>query len=480
MFEERLTEFEPIFYPRSIAVVGASASLNKAGSGWVMALRAAGFRGAVYPVGASGGTIAGLQIFPRLSLVPADNIDYAIVAIPRESVLELLDECAAKKVKAVQFFTAGFSELGEVEGHELEREMLKRARKSGIRIIGPNCIGIYCPEHNLPSPLGTIGKPGCVGFISQSGGVAAKLIEIGVARHINYSKGVSFGNGIDLDASDFLQYLGADPKTRVVGAYLEGARDGRRLLSTLKEVARTKPVILWKGGRTDVGAQVAMSHTGSLASPAAVWSGMLRQTGVIEVRSLEELSDALLCFQCSPYWKRGGIGIVGGLADGGGGISVSASDACVENGLDVPPLSQETRDNLAQILGKVGSILRNPVDVSQAQPRGLPVLFQAIGLVARDTRIGLLLIQEDVDILLPVYSWKGVEEINEFFIHLVDKCNKPVVVVLPPGSAEKERLEVEQKLLAARVAVFPSVERAAKAISRFKQYSRWQVGEDRL
>ena len=474
MFEEKLKEFEPLFYPKSVAVVGASSTSIKVGSVWVGALLSAGFPGPIYPVGSSGGKIFNLEIFPKLRLVPGE-VDYVIVAIPRQSVLDLLDDCAIKKVKAVQFFTAGFSEMGTPQGYRLEEQMLEKARKGGIRIIGPNCIGLYCPEHKMPSLMGKIGKTGPVGFISQSGGIAVKLIEIGIARHINYSKGVSFGNGIDLDASDFLQYLGADPKTKVIGAYLEGTRDGVRLFNTMKEVTKVKPLVALKGGRTEVGAQAAMSHTGSLASSAAIWSAMFRQAGAIEVHSLEELTDTLLIFQQLNRWQGTSAAIIGGLADGGGGISVSAGDACVERGLRIPPLSPETKQELGKLLGEVGSILRNPVDVSQAH--GMATLFQAIDLVARDTIIDIVLIQEDIDILLPIYSWKGLEEINEFFIELGGRHNKPIIVILPPGSAEPERLQIEQKLLAASTPVFCSMERAAKAIYKLNQYSCWQEAQ---
>jgi acyl-CoA synthetase (NDP forming) len=473
LFEEKLKEFEPIFYPKSIAVVGASAASIKAGSVWVWVLKSAGFPGLIYPIGTSGGRIADLDIFPNLRLVPGE-IDYVIVSIPRQSVLELLDDCAAKNVKAVQFFTAGFSEIDAQEGRKLEEQLLEKARQGNIRIIGPNCIGVYCPEDKIPFPLGMLGESGPVGFVSQSGGIATKLVTIGIARHINYSKGVSFGNGIDLDASDFLQYLAADPKTKVIGAYLEGTRDGTRLFNTMKEVATVKPLIVWKGGRTEAGAQAALSHTGSLVSSAAIWSAMLKQVGAIEVHCLEELTDTLLIFQQLGRWQGTSAAIIGGLADGGGGNSVAAGDACMENGLQVPPLSFETKQKLSELLGEVGSILRNPVDVSQAQFRGLATLFQAIDSVARDTVIDIVLIQEDIDILLPIYSHKGLEEINEFFIELGRKQNKPIIVVLPPGSAEPERLQIEQKLLAASIPVFCSMERAAKAIYRLNQYSYWQ------
>jgi len=473
LFEEKLKEFEPIFYPKSIAVVGVSATSIKAGSLWVWSLVSSGFPGRIYPVGSKGGQIGDLQIFPNLRLVPGE-VDYVIVSIPRQSVLELLDDCVAKNVKAVQFFTAGFSEMDAQQGHKLEEQMLEKARRRGIRIIGPNCIGVYCPEHKIPFLMGAPGESGPVGFVSQSGGIATKLVTTGTARHINYSKGVSFGNGIDLDASDFLQYLAADPKTKVIGAYLEGTRDGARLFNTMKEVTRVKPLIIWKGGRTEAGAQAAISHTGSLASSAAIWSAMLRQAGAIEVRSLEELTDTLLIFQQLNHWQGTNAAIIGGLADGGGGNSVSAGDACMENGLKVPPLSIETKRELSELLGEVGSILHNPVDVSQAQFRGLPTLFRAIDLVARDTATDVVLIQEDMDILLPIYSWKGLEEINEFLIQLNNRHNKPVIVILPPGSAEPERLQLEKKLLAASIPVFCSMERAARAIDKLNQYSCWQ------
>jgi acyl-CoA synthetase (NDP forming) len=473
LFEEKLKEFEPIFYPKSIAVVGVSATSIKAGSLWVSDLRSAGFPGPVYPVGSSGGRIGDLEIFPSLRLIPGE-VDYVIVAVPRQSALELIDDCAAKSVKAVHFFTAGFSETETQQGRKLEEQMLEKARQGKVRIIGPNCIGVYCPEHRIPFLMGILGESGSVGFVSQSGGIATKLVTIGIARHINYSKGVSFGNGIDLDASDFLQYLTADPKTKIIGAYLEGTRDGTRLFNTMKEVARAKPLAVWKGGRTEAGAQAALSHTGSLGSSAAIWSAMLKQAGAIEVHSLEELTDTLLVFQHFGHGQGTRAAIIGGLADGGGGNSVAAGDACMENGLKVPPVSLETRHKLSELLGEVGGILCNPVDVSQAQFRGLATLFQAIDSVVRDATSDIVLIQEDIEILLPIYSQKGLEEINGFFIDLRHRQNKPLIVVLPPGSAETERLEIEQKLLAGSIPVFCSMERAAKAIYRLNQYSCWR------
>ena len=470
MFEERLKEFEPIFYPKSIAVVGASTNEAKTGSLWVKGLISAGFPGRVYPVGASGGTISGVEILPNLRLVPGE-VDYVIVSIPRQFALDLLDDCAVKKVKAIHFFTAGFSETGNSEWRELEGQLVKKARQNGIHIVGPNCIGVYCPESTIPyGPSHKIGVPGSIGFVSQSGGIGNKLMEVGIARWINYSKGVSFGNGIDLDASDFLQYFAADPKTTIIGAYLEGTRNGHLLFDTIKEVTKIKPLVIWKGGRTKTGAQAAMSHTGSLASSSYVWSAMLKQAGAIEAHSLEELADTLLTLQDIGRWRGNSAAIIGGLADGGGGISVSASDTCAERGLKIPPLCDKTKDKLTELLGEVGSILHNPVDVSQARRHGPSNLFHAIELIVQDPVIEIVMIQEDVEILLASFPHEEVERINDFFIELKNRHKKPLVVVLPPGSAELERLDIEQKLLRAKIPVFHTMERAAKTIVNISSY----------
>ncbi len=468
---EGSSEFEATFHPKSIAVVGASSDERKSGAKWVLGLKAAGYEGAVYPVSAGGGSIAGLDIFTSLSSVPGD-VECVIASIPARSVLQLLDECIAKRVRVVQFFTAGFSETGSTEGESLEREILKRVSNSGLRIIGPNCIGSFCPQCHIPlgpSSLGRTGLAGHVSFVSQSGGIAAKLVEYGIARQIRFSKGVSVGNSIDLDASDFIRYFVHDEATHVIGAYLEGTRDGRRLFASLRQACAVKPTVIWKGGRTEAGAEAAMSHTGSLASSAPVWSAMLQQAGAIEARSLEELADCLLLLQqLGPVHVRK-VAIVGGLADGGGGISVSGSDACNDNALAVPPLESTTRERLLDLIGEVGSILRNPVDVSPAQFRGLETLFEAIRVVASDASSDLVIVQEDVDIMHSFLGIAETREVNEFLTRLPRETEKPMAVVLPGGAAELHRVEVENQLLAAGIPVFPAMSRAARAIALVSQ-----------
>ncbi len=474
--EKVIREFEPVFYPESIAIVGVSQNVFKVGSLWLKAIIDAGFNGPVYPVHPLGGEFLGLKVYSSVKEIPG-IVDYVIVSIPREAVPELLDDCA-DKVKAVHFFTAGFSEIGDVSGYELEEELVRKAQSGGFRIIGPNCIGVYCPEGKVPyGPSGRIGKAGSVGFISQSGGIGEKLVELGAARGINYSKGISFGNGIDLDSVDFMEYMAVDPKVYIIGAYLEGTRNGRRLFTTMKKVARLKPLVVWKAGRTDVGAAAAMSHTGSLASPASIWSAALRQCGAVEVRSVEEMADTLLIFQQLGQWrgsgKGNGIAVVGGLADGGGGISVSSSDACAELGLHIPSLSMETRHKLTGILGQVGSILHNPVDVSQSGSNP-DIIREALGIVLADPSIELVIIQEDAGILLKYFPMEWVQDINTVFVDFRASQEKPIVIVSPPGASDLQRLEIEQRLTQASIPVFPTMERAAKAVANISSYYQMQ------
>jgi acyl-CoA synthetase (NDP forming) len=471
--QELIREFEPIFYPKSIAVVGISQNIFKVGSLWLKAIIDAGFRGAIYPIHPRGGEFLGLKVYSSIKEVP-EIVDYVIVSIPREAVPELLDDCA-HKVKAVHFFTAGFGEAGDITGRKLEEELIKKARQGGFRIIGPNCIGVYSPEVRVPyGPSGRIGEVGSVGFISQSGGIGEKLVELGLARGIRYSKGISFGNGIDLDSPDFMEYMAADPRISVIGAYLEGAKNGHRLFVTMKDASKLKPLIVWKAGRTDVGAAAAASHTGSLAASARIWSAALRQSGAIDVQDVEELTDTLLIFQQLGRLEVKGtsIAVVGGLADGGGGISVSASDACAELGLDIPALSSETRRKLTNLLGRVGSILHNPVDVSQSGSNR-STIKEATGLVLADPSIDIVIVQIDAGILLKYFPWELVESIFTAFIELRAEREKPIVIVSPPGIDETRRIDMEQQLARASIPVFPTMKRAAKAIINLSRYSRF-------
>jgi acyl-CoA synthetase (NDP forming) len=267
-----------------------------------------------------------------------------------------------------------------------------------------------------------------------------------------------------------------DPKTGVVGMYLEGPRDSAHLFQVMREATRRKPVFVWKGGRTAAGARAASSHTGALAASASVWSAALRQAGAVEVNGLDELADTLLLFQSVGRLERANLGIICGLTDGGGGEAVLSADACAVQGIEVTPFTDRTRRELLGLLGQVGSVLVNPVDVSQ-RSGNLQAFEKTIELVAGEPNIDLIAVYQNVDLLVAFLSRPMADLMNDVVAKASRKHGKPVIVVSPPGTLDKDRLEVETKLSEAGTPVFPSMDRAAKAIANVRQYCRLHPGQ---
>ena len=468
--QEKLREFKAVFYPRSIAVVGVSRNEQTQASRYFRALLNRGFKGNLYPVNPNSNDIQGLKAYPNLKSIP-EPVDYVYVNIPRKSVPALLDDCVAKKVKVVAFFTAGFSETGEEEGIKLEKEILKKAREGGFRVIGPNCVGVYSPGANIPcTAAGLLGEVGSTAFICQSGSLIVRAVQNGINCGLRFSKAVSFGNGCDLDSTDFLEYFAIDPQTRAIGAYLEGVKDGHRFLQIAKEITKRKPLIVWKGGETEAGAKAAISHTAALSSPAFLWKAALRQAGAIEAHDLEELTDTLFALQQLPLLKDYRLTIVSGLVDGGGGQTVAAADTCSKLGLEVPPFSDQTKRQLNALIGQVGTILHNPLDVSESR-MNIETIRQAIRIAGADQLIDLIIIQENMDLLLNFMPWEWIEQMSDMLVDLAKEQRKPIVVILETGLAEAERIKLVSKLLAAQVPVFPTLPRAVRAIAHMSRYS---------
>ena len=468
-----LEELEPVFYPRSIAVVGASPNEAKIGSQWLKGLIACGFSGDVYPVNPRGGEVFGLKIYPDLRSITG-LVDLVIVCIPRGGVLPLLDDCAAKQVKAVYFFTAGFSEVGDPKWSWVEGEMVSRARSGRFRIIGPNCFGVYSPEHGMPyGPFCLRTAVGRVGVISQSSGHLGKIIEFASMRGLGLSKAVSVGNACDLGCVDFLKYLAVDSKTTVIGLYVEGPRNARGLFEMLRAACQVKPVVVWKGGRSTAGARSAVSHTGALSSSAVTWSVALRQAGAIEVEGLDEMTDTLLLLDKVGQVRRGNLGVVCGLTDGGGGEAVMVSDACAQLGIDVPALKEKAGHELVDLIGEVGSVLCNPVDMSQRQ-RDPQTLRRAMEVVAGEPQVDLIVVYENAGVILDSFPESTAEALNATIGDFARGQEKPVLVVLQHGPAENRRVQIERSLAGAGIAVFPSIERAAKAIANVRRYTTFR------
>ncbi|MBI2858806.1 MAG: hypothetical protein HYX90_06990 [Chloroflexi bacterium] len=319
-------------------------------------------------------------------------------------------------------------------------------------------------------PSSLMGKPGAVGFASQSGGHALKMAETGANIGIGYSKMVSYGNGADLEAADFIQYFAADPRTEIVSAYLEGCRDGRRLFEAIRVASSSKPVVVWKGGQSRQGAEAAASHTGSLVASVDMWRAALAQAGAVPVRDMEELADTLLLFQQVKTLKGLRVGIVCGLTDGGGGESVLSADHCAAHGIEVPRFSPQARQILSALFGEIGSVLRNPLDVSQAGG-GVDKIRQGLEVVVSEQHLDAIIVYENADIIARFLPQGRLEEINRAVLDFAAKSKKPTVVVLPPGGNDRVWLETREALLKEGVAVFPSTDRAARAMANVRAYS---------
>jgi acetyltransferase len=453
---------DEIFSPRSAAIVGASPSAMGFATGVTFALKEAGFP-AIYPVNPKYKEVFGLPCYPSVSAIPGP-VDNVMVSIPAESVLALLDDCAAKGVKSVQFFTAGFRESGYTERADLEKEMLKKARAGGFRIIGPNCVGISVPKSRFVTTSGVPLEPGPIAFISQSGGHAHNLPYFGGPRGVHFSKIVSYGNALDVDESELLQYFARDPDTEIIAAYIEGVKDGRQFISALKE-ATSKPVVIYKGGMTEAGKRAAYGHTASLTSSVSAFRALCRQMKTIQVDDPDELIDVLVALRFTSIPRGTGVAIIGG----GGGPSVLASDEMERAGLTVPGLSPDVQTKLRQFLPLAGSIFRNPIDAANLiSPEAIMGTMRILGDVP------------DINMLLyhlgfhPISRWgqgrvAAISGLGNVFLEAQRLTGKPVLLTLcpPPDlNGMREFLTVQEEFVKAGLPVFHSMSQAARAMAR--------------
>lgn len=466
--QKKFQEMDLLFHPDSIAVVGVSEERLSTGASYLLGLLRAGFKGKVFAVGRNSGNMAGLPIYRSVREVPGE-VDYVSVFIPREEVLALLEECRGKGVKGMQLFTAGFSELDE-EGRKLEQELVNKARHLGIRLIGPNCTGLSCTKQRIAlGPLGFFGEEGNVAFLSQSGGFGAVIYDYGSFLRLRFSKVISFGNAADLDAVDFLEYLLLDPDTQIIGAYFEGAKRNREFLAVLKEVAKKKPLVIWKGGKTKEGRETAFSHTASLSSAPWIWSSLIKQVGAVEVESMEEMAATLLAFQNLPPLRGRKAVVIAGLVGAGGGMSVASSDALALAGLELPHLSPSLRARLQGIFPRlVGTILRNPIDLGASPVR----LGETLELLSTEGDFDLILFWLPIWQLLELgecwaEEWKKAVDI---LIEFNKQGKVPLAGIMPPGTMNEVGTKLLYEFQQAGIAVFPSLDSGSKALSHLISY----------
>ncbi len=358
MINARQKNLDYAFNPRSIAFVGATESLRKWGFLILNNLLTGGYRGEVFPVNPGRETVLGLKAYPRVLDIPGE-IDLAVFTVPSRLVMEALEDCTAKGVKAGLVITAGFKELG-AEGELMERALVEKARGAGMVLIGPNCQGICCPANRLYPWMPVLYHPprGNLSYVSQSGNILNMLIAHADNSGLGVAKAVSSGNEADLRVIDYLSYFAEDAETEVIVSYVEGLQDGRDFVRRVREVSLRKPVVILKGGRTQSGISAARSHTGAMAVSEELFEAACRQAGVIVAGSVEDCGVTAAAFVNRPLPRGKRVGII----TGGGGLGVIASDFCSEIGLEVARLSPRTLDTLQKMLPSWW-VPGNPVDL---------------------------------------------------------------------------------------------------------------------
>lgn len=455
--KDLIAQIDSLFNARSVAVVGVPRGV-KTGSVFLTALLEQGYSGRIYPVNPQADEIAGLKAYPSVAAIPGP-VDLAIVLVPQQKALEVVSECAVKGVKGAVLFTAGFSESGTRQGRDLENELVQAARSGGMRLIGPNGMGLYAPRTGLSFFPGVSKDSGPVGLISHSGSLTNILGTIGDTRGIRFSKVISSGNECDLTAADFLTYLGHDPDTGLIGAYIEGIRNGPYFLDALRQASLNKPVIMWKVGLTPEGARATASHTGAMAGSLDIWQGVVQQTGAIAVVGFEALTDALMGFSMFPAGPGNRMAIISGP----GGLAVSAAEACGREGLQLANLAAETRSALDGLITYSGTCVLNPIDVSLAAHFDLNIFFRSIRIAAADTGVDAII----------VIGCGLTPDTNQIYvdglIEVQQECPKPILAVKIPGFDRK----YSQQLCRKGLPFFDSPERAVHTYALAVQYYKW-------
>jgi acetyl coenzyme A synthetase (ADP forming)-like protein len=451
-----VSSLQPFFEPQTVAVVGASPRTGSIGGELFRNVLRAEFRGVCFPVNRSGTSVAGVRAYRGVGEI-GEAVDLAVICLPGPAVLEAAEEALAAGVRALCVVSAGFAEVG-AEGAARQEELVALVRAHGARLLGPNCLGIATAGPQLNATFGPRALPaGNVGFSSQSGALGLAVLERATERRLGLSAFVSVGNKADISSNDLLEYWEDDPSTDVVLLYLESFGNPRKFARVARRVARTKPIVAMKAGRTGAGARAASSHTAALAGSEAAVDALFHQAGVLRVDTLEELLDVtgLLAGQPLPHGRNVAV------LTNAGGLGILCADACEAAGLKLPPLSDATVAGLKSVLPSEAS-LSNPVDMLGSAVGS--TYEQALPLLLRDSGVDAVIVL----FVPPVVA--GADEIADAIaraVQQVDRADKPVLASIITSGGTPE------SLLAAPVASFAYPESAARALGRAAARFEW-------
>lgn len=453
-----LHPLDPIFRPRSVAVIGASRDVRSVGGSILHNLLSFEFNGLVFPVNPAADVVHSLKCYPTVEAIP-DAVDLAIIAVPKRFVLEALDSCGRKGIRGIVMITAGFKEVGDA-GLELEQQVVDRVKRYGMRLIGPNCMGIINmnPAVRLQASFSANHPvPGNVSFSSQSGALGEAILALLLERGLGLSMFVSLGNKADVSGNDLLEYWEHDPQTDVVLMYLESFGNPQKFLEICRRVTRTKPILAVKSGRTAAGARAAASHTGSLAGADIAVESLLSQAGVIRASSVEQLFVYAAAFASQPVPRGHRVAIV----TNSGGPGILATDACVQMGLEIPTLSDDTQARMRTAVAAEASVV-NPVDMI-ATATG-PQYEACVRAVADDPNI---------DAIVAIFTSLEMIDGPSVATGIVEgarDCGKPVLVCFMGNVRSREAIDIMRR---AGLPVYTFPEDAAHALAAMVRYRRW-------
>lgn len=447
---------EGFFTPQSVAVVGASRHPNKVGHVIVSNLLTAGFRGKIFPVNPDVKTLLGMTCYPSVLALP-EGVEVAVIAVPARLALQVVEECGKKGIKQVIMVTAGFSEVGK---KDLERSLLQIVKRYGMKLLGPNCLGVLDSHSHfdtlfLPRSRLTRPQPGGISFVCQSGAVGSATLDLCAKEGMAFAKFISYGNAVDIDEADILEYLGKDEKTTLICLYVEGIKDGKKFMDVARKVAMKKPIIAIKGGVSAAGARATLSHTASLAGVAAMYAAAFTQCNIVRAETLEDLFNFAKILEASPHPRGPRVQII----TNGGGYGILATDALEQEGLEIVEPSPSIVDWLKRRVS-AEAIIKNPMDLTGSVTT--QQYKYALEACMRDKRVDMVMVIALMQ--TPLISPEIVELIAEAKKR---HPRKPLVVVSTGGNyTDMYRRRIE----AAGIPTYTYPHNAARALKALYSY----------
>ncbi len=455
---------ESFFNPQSIAIVGASRQKSKVGYEILANIVKAGYKGGIFPVNPNTDTIEGLKCYPDLESIP-DTPDLVIIIVPAKIVPPVMQQCAKVGVKSVIIITAGFREVGE-EGRALEKQVVQIAKQAGIRVIGPNCLGLIVPANKLNASFGgDLPAAGAIAYLSQSGALLAAILDTANAAGIGFSKLVSIGNKADIDELDIIKALAADKDTKVIAGYLESIADGDEFVRQAERISHTKPIILIKSGGTQAGAKAASSHTGSLAGSETAYESAFERAGIIRCESIRQQFDYAQAFANQPLPGGPGVAVI----TNAGGPGIMAADAIEREGLSFARLAGETEEKLASRLPAAAN-WHNPIDILGD---ALADRYEfALDVVLDDPNVDVVLV-----LLTPQAMTEPARTAEVIVKTARSKRKKPVLACFLGAAKVREGIEILRR---GKIPPYDTTQGAVSTIKVMVDYVRWRSRPKRV